>query len=155
MLCEFCKTFQQMPFKTFTQRKQTMSPRRSCYNPAFCCSASAQHSSSPVSELSLLPQHCLLLSPLKAQTQKSPILTQVLTKGPVPQENLGALLTSWSLLCQGSELPGHAGATHAVRAAKQTDVHSEFITFISGVCVFTLPLARVTNAVINSALHFS
>lgn len=69
MLCEFCKTFQQMPFKTFTQRKQTMSPRRSCYNPAFCCSASAQQSSSPLSKLPLLPQPCLLLSPLKAQTQ--------------------------------------------------------------------------------------
>lgn len=69
MLCEFCKTFQQMPFKTFTQRKQTMSPRRSCYNPAFCCSASAQQSCSPLSKLPLLPQPCLLLSPLKAQTQ--------------------------------------------------------------------------------------
>lgn len=69
MLCEFCKTFQQMPFKTFTQRNQTMSPRRSWYNQAFCCSASAQPSFSPLSKHTLLPQHCLLLSHLKAQTQ--------------------------------------------------------------------------------------
>lgn len=31
MLCEFLNIFQQMPFKTFTRGKQTMSPRRSWY----------------------------------------------------------------------------------------------------------------------------
>lgn len=69
MLCEFCKTFQQMPFKTFTQRKQTMSPRRNWYDWAFCCSAPARCDFSPLVAAHAAPQHRLLLSHLKAQTQ--------------------------------------------------------------------------------------
>lgn len=49
--------------------------------------------------------------PFEGSDAKSRILTQVLTKGPIPQENLVALMTFWSLLCQDSELPGHPEVT--------------------------------------------
>lgn len=65
-------------------------------------------------------------------------------------------MTFWNLLCQGSELPGRAEVTLlSEQANKLMFADSKFITFISSVCVFTLLLSRVTNAVINSALHFS
>lgn len=150
MLCEFCKTFQQMPFKTFTQGKQTMSPRRSCSKPAFCCSAAAQQSSSPMSEPCLLPQPCPA-QPFEGSDAKAPTLTQVLTKGP----SLEVLLTFWSLLCQGSGLPGHAGVTLTGQAEKLMCAESKCRRRVFRVCVFSLLFARVTSTVINSALHFS